>query len=176
MESRPVYPVADWWSRALSIVSLALATGAVVYLSMNKKQLDQLPGQLRTDLASQFAEQAKDNEQKQAELQTQYETLMKSFNDRLAQQWSDQLGRGLEKFQQDADDLLQKIELNEATASEQRQQEFRQQLQSLAATAAPEAATDTMKPAPQPADGSTAPLAVLQLADTRLRPTAATAR
>ncbi len=174
MESRPVYVVADWWSRALSVVSLALAVGAVIYLSMNKRQLDQLPVQMRNELGSQFAEQTKDNEQKQAELQTQYETLMKSFNDRLAQQWSDQLGRGLEKFQQDADQLLQKIELSESQATEKRQQAFREQLESLAATAAPESAESAAAANdknPQPNANPAAALAVLQLADTRLRPT-----
>ena len=38
METRPQIIIADWWSRIISFVSLAVAIGSVMYLYSNQKQ------------------------------------------------------------------------------------------------------------------------------------------
>lgn len=160
MESRPQYVPADWLSRIVSVISLAVAIGAVIYLRMNHNQLVKLPETLRSDFQGRLTEETAKYEQayqqKQAGLESRVEQVLESHDKWLTQQWNAQIGDALDTFKQDADQLLQEIETNATAAHEARQLAFRQQLLSFNSTAedtSPTAETsEGQSPSPAPDD------------------------
>ena len=76
METRPQIIIADWWSRIISFVSLAVAIGSVIYIYSNQQQPSEPSQELVTAFQTKLDEQVtryqEDFQAKQKGLEEKY--------------------------------------------------------------------------------------------------------